>query len=336
MSTQTKHILVIRLSAMGDIAIAVPVINTLLDQNPDLQISVLTKANFKPIFKDLNGVDVITLDAKGEHKGLFGLMTLARQIKAINPDAIADLHSVLRTSILKRLLGGFTFKQIDKGRKEKKELVKGRSFNQLTPTYKRYEKVFHQLGISLNADELKLLTKAPVPDGFLSAFQTDRSTIGIAPLAAFEGKTYPKDLMRQLVKELSSQYQLFLFGGPEDASYLDDISTEGVINLAGKTSLETELDLISNLDLMISMDSGNAHLAAMYGVKVITLWGVTHPYAGFYPIGQPEEYGLMASREIYPKIPTSVYGNKWPDGYEDAMRTIPVQTIVDKVNEILF
>ena len=63
--------------------------------------------------------------------------------------------------------------------------------------------------------------------------------------------------------------------------------------VAGKLSFSEELDTISNLDCMISMDSGNAHLAAMYGVKVITIWGVTHPFAGFAPFHQPKEYSLL-------------------------------------------
>ena len=86
---------------------------------------------------------------------------------------------------------------------------------------------------------------------------------------------------------------------------------------------------------MLSMDSGNAHMAAMLGVKVITLWGATHPYAGFAPFGQPESYMLTANREQYPLLPTSIYGNKIVEGYEYAMRTITPETVVARINEVL-
>jgi ADP-heptose:LPS heptosyltransferase len=86
---------------------------------------------------------------------------------------------------------------------------------------------------------------------------------------------------------------------------------------------------------MISMDSGNAHLAAMLGVKVITLWGATHPFAGFSPFNQPLENALVSDRNLYSKLPTSVYGNKIVKGYEDAMRTISVESIIDKINSLL-
>jgi ADP-heptose:LPS heptosyltransferase len=105
--------------------------------------------------------------------------------------------------------------------------------------------------------------------------------------------------------------------------------------MAGKLDLSEELQLISNLDAMLSMDSGNAHLAANYGIPVVTLWGVTHPYAGFYPFGQPMDNALLADRKKYPLIPTSVYGNKVPEGYENVMSTIKPQEVLDKLVEIL-
>ena len=101
--------------------------------------------------------------------------------------------------------------------------------------------------------------------------------------------------------------------------------------MAGQLKLHQELQLISNLDVMLSMDSGNAHIAAMLGVKVITLWGATHPYAGFSPFDQPKENFLVSDRNMFPKLPTSVYGNKKVAGYEDAMRTILPESIVLKI-----
>ncbi|MFZ4672441.1 MAG: glycosyltransferase family 9 protein, partial [Flavobacterium sp.] len=93
-----------------------------------------------------------------------------------------------------------------------------------------------------------------------------------------------------------------------------------------------ELQLISNLDVMLSMDSGNSHIAAMLGVKVVTLWGATHPFAGFAPFNQTLENCITADREKHPLLPTSVYGNKKVEGYEDVMRTIKVESILKKLN----
>ena len=107
------------------------------------------------------------------------------------------------------------------------------------------------------------------------------------------------------------------------------------MNVAGKLSFKDELNLISNLKLMVSMDSGNAHIAAMFGLEVITLWGVTHPYAGFYPFNQNMDNALLSDRNKYPKIPTSIYGNKYPKGYEGVMESIDYKKVVNKIESIV-
>ena len=86
---------------------------------------------------------------------------------------------------------------------------------------------------------------------------------------------------------------------------------------------------------MLSMDSGNAHFAAMYGVPTVTLWGVTHPFAGFSPFNQPLENALIPDLKKYPKLPCSVYGNKVFEGYEDVMRSINPMSVVKKINDVL-
>jgi ADP-heptose:LPS heptosyltransferase len=83
------------------------------------------------------------------------------------------------------------------------------------------------------------------------------------------------------------------------------------------------------------MDSGNGHLAALFGLAVIIVWGVTHPYAGFAPFNQPEENCILPDLQQFPEIPTSVYGNKVPEGYERVMETIAPQTIYNRVRQIL-
>lgn len=132
--------------------------------------------------------------------------------------------------------------------------------------------------------------------------------------------------------------QILLFGGgPQEEDTLREMAAgyENVTNLAGVLSFEDELSIISNLDAMVAMDSGNAHLSAIYNVPTITLWGVTHPFLGFYPFQQPLENALQADKEKFPLIPTSVYGNKLPKGYEKVMETISPDQVVEKVQRVL-
>ena len=84
MLKQTKHILVIRFSAMGDVAMMVPVLRAITQQYPELKITVLTKPFFKPFFRDLENVTVFTADLKGKYKGAFGIYKLAKELNKNN------------------------------------------------------------------------------------------------------------------------------------------------------------------------------------------------------------------------------------------------------------
>jgi len=323
---------------MGDVAMTVPVLHALTKQYPDLKITVVTRAFFKPFFQDLNNVNVFEADLKGKHKGVIGLFKLSQQLKALGIDAVADLHNVLRSKILKFFFFGIKVVQLDKGRAEKKALTSGHYFKQLKTTHQRYAEVFKALGYAVDLSqptfsESKLLLEN------LNAFISNKNfkTIGIAPFAAHQSKMYPIVQMKDVISELSTRYNVILFGGgAREIEVLNQLETESknVKSVAGKLKLEDELRLISNLDLMLSMDSGNAHIAAMLGKKVITIWGVTHPFAGFTPFNQPIDFALTANRAVFPLIPTSVYGNKFPEGYENAAGSISVEEIIAKVDEV--
>ncbi|WP_287005768.1 glycosyltransferase family 9 protein [Xanthomarina sp.] len=335
----TKHILVIRLSAMGDVAMTVPVLKAFTAQYPEVKLTVLTREFFTPFFRDLENVSVFPADLKGTHKGVLGLYKLSKELKKLNIDAIADLHNVLRTNILKCFFLGKPFVQIDKGRAEKKALVTGKTFQQLKTTHERYADVFRKLGFPLDLANPKFPNRVALNSKLQDLVGADtKKWIGMAPFAAHESKMYPLDLMEQVIETLSKTHKILLFGGgKKEVDILDAYQSkyENVINLAGKLTLDEELDVISNLDVMLSMDSGNAHMAAMLGVKVITIWGVTHPYAGFAPFNQPEDFAILSDREQFPLIPTSIYGNKYPEGYQDAARSITPERVVEKINLVL-
>ncbi|MEP1488957.1 MAG: glycosyltransferase family 9 protein [Algibacter sp.] len=339
MPKQPKHILVIRLSAMGDVAMTVPVLNALNQKYPNVKITVLTRGFFAPFFRDLPNVTVFSAEVNGKHKGVLGLYKLSKELKILKIDAIADLHHVLRSHILKFFFFGKQYIQIDKGRSEKKALVSGENFKQLKTTHQRYADVFEKLGFPIDLSNPIFPQKPVLKNELLDVLgNTSKKRIGIAPFAAHDGKMYPLNLMKEVIASLSKAYAVILFGGGEkEITILNTFETEfeHVVNVAGKLTLNDELDVISNLDVMLSMDSGNAHIAAMLGVKVITIWGVTHPYAGFAPFNQPKDYALLSSREQFPEIPTSIYGNAYPEGYEKASASILPKTIIEKIKSVV-
>ena len=338
-----EHIAVFRMSAMGDVAISVPVVTAFSEQYPDVKITYLTRPLFAPMFSHLPNVEVFTPELNGKHSGLIGLYKLYKELKAKGIDGIADIHNVLRTKILKFYFKGskIPFKQINKGRREKYALTryKFKVFEPLKPSYQRYADVFDALGFPIDLSDDYLLPPTPLSEPVENLLNGSELHIGVAPFASFISKQYPFDKMCEVIEKLSQRYpnsMIYIFGGgKEEEQKVAQIQLPNTENMVGRLSFKQELELISHLDIMIGMDSGNAHLSAMYGIPTITLWGVTHPYAGFYPYDQPKENALLADRTLYPLIPTSVYGKKYPKGYEKAIETISVEMILNKVEQIL-
>ena len=273
-------------------------------------------------------------------------MKLYADLQQLNIDAVADLHNVLRSQIIRTLfsLSGKKVAATDKGRAEKKALTRAENkvFQPVKTMVERHVETFKKLGFSVDLAEPSFPKKAILSEEILSISckKDNFKWIGIAPFAQYESKVYPLDLMQKVIDNLveNGNYKLFLFGGgKEETEKLNALSKqrENIVIVAGKLKFNQELQLISNLDVMLSMDSGNAHIAAMLGIKVITLWGATHPFAGFAPFNQPLENCLTADRNQYPLLPTSVYGNKKVAGYEDVMRSISVEKVVSSIQSQL-
>ena len=333
---KSKHILIIRLSAMGDVAMMVPVLRELIKTNSSYKISILTNPKYFCFFREFKNLNLISFDKKQRHKGLIGLVRLYRELKKQEIDYIIDLHDILRTKFLK-LLFNIPFYQIDKGRFEKQKLISGEVFKPLKNTHQRYRDVFNNLGILIKPLKNSKINKVNISYLKIGSQNKSTKTIGIAPFAAHQGKTYSIQLMEKVIKILAIDFRVFLFGGGEkEGIELDELSSKypNVVNLANKYSLDQQMDVISNLEIMISMDSSNGHVAALLGIKVLTIWGLTHPYAGFSSYGQIDENNILVNRSLFPKIPTSIYGNKIPDGYDNAINTITTEEIINRVREM--
>lgn len=330
---------------MGDVAMTVPVLRALALQHPEVKLTVLSRGFFKPFFEGIPNISFFEADVKGKHKGFGGLLKLYSELKKLDIDAVADLHNVLRSKIITKLFAfcGKKTATTDKARKEKKALTRAKNkvFKPLTPIVKRHAETFSRLGFTIDINVPVFPEKHALSQHVLAITGVKTGKwIGVAPFAQHEGKVYPEDLMQEVINLLAedSMNTVFLFGGgAKEIEVLNKFaySISNRIVVAGKLKLIDELQLISNLDVMLSMDSGNAHMAAMLGVDTVTLWGATHPYAGFAPFHQPIENLLISDRNKYPLLPTSIYGNKKVEGYEDAMRTISPQNVVNRINEIL-
>ena len=330
---------------MGDVAMMIPSLRCLTIAYPDIKITVVTNEFYKPFFSEFKNINFFATDFKNSHKGIKGLLNLFKELKNLKPTHVADLHSVLRTHFLAVLfkLRFIKIKKIDKLRPDKKRLFRksNKVLKPLIPTQYRYSEVFCRLGFNIDLTSHQFPLPKIINDkaqSFLSVIENGKKKIGIAPFASFTGKIYPLDLMQKVVAFLQNENYVLLFGNGKYETDILKVWVKAYPNALGcyvLDSLESELEIISNLDVMLSMDSANGHLAANYNVPVISLWGLTHPFAGYAPFLSKSENELVSNRETYPMLPTSPYGNKTPKGYENIMRSIDVNDVILAINKVL-
>lgn len=335
------NILVIRLSAIGDVAMTVPVIYSAAKSNPGDSFTVLTQAFLIPLFINRpTNVNVIGINTRSTEKSLPGLLRFASALVKYDFDIILDLHDVLRTIIIRSFfhLHGKSVYVIDKARRDRSSLTdpKNKKLRQLKPVIERYADVFRKADLKYY-ESFKSLFDESAPDILSIEEFTGKKIgrwIGLAPFAKHQGKIYPIDDMERVVAELSKRddITIFLFGGGGyEEAILDKWAFDypKVKSVVGKYSLNEELALISRLDLLLCMDSANMHFASLVGTRVISIWGATHPYCGFYGYHQNPEDIIQLDM---PCRPCSVFGQKpCLRGDWACMSQITPEMIVDKV-----
>lgn len=339
MAADNKTIIILRFSALGDIAMTVPVIRLLLQQHPDINVVMVSQPFVAPLFEGIERLTFFGADTKAKYKGFWGLRKLANVLNTTyNAGFCADIHNVLRTKVLRLFLRGKKA-VIDKGRNDKRKLTRSKNkiLKPLKPGFQRYADVFEAIGypVDLNDTYIPPLPLGKALDVFKSAYT---NIIGVAPFARHQPKMYPLELMEKLVKKMSALpgTLVLLLGSKQEAALLEqwEQKYEHVKSIAGQYPFEDELAIIAQLSVMVSMDSANMHLAAIYSVPVISIWGGTHPYAGFYGWKQPETNAVQLD---LPCRPSSVFGNKpCPiHGLQGCMEGITPEMIFEKVQSVL-
>lgn len=343
------HLLIIRFSALGDIAMAVPVVASLARQYPDLRITVLSRPFARVLFEGLApNVGFMGADIKKEYAGLRGMNALYRRLVAKNITAVADFHNILRSNYLRLRfnLGHYHVAHINKHRRGKHRLTRNsdKVMEQQPTSFHNYLEVLARLGYTVEptftsifppeGGNLRLL---PNIIGEKKKFQ---QWIGIAPFAAHKGKIYPKQNMEKVIVQLIQRHpscRIFLFGGGGDEKVVIDGWGEKYKNCVNASAvvggLKNELILMSHLDVMISMDSANMHLASLTATPVVSIWGATHPFAGFMGWHQNPDNAIGLN---LPCRPCSVYGNKpCLRGDYACLKNISPEMVLEKVAKLL-
>ncbi len=316
MKSTEMRLLVIRTSSMGDVALTTPVLRAMSEQYPDVEIMLLTRPSFGPFFNSMSGLSLFFIEIFDRHKGFTGLLRLCKDISRTGKfDIVVDLHDVLRSKILRFLfrLKGVPVIVIEKGRGEKQLVISGKSRKKLKHSVERYSDAFARAGfpLSLTSGPWIIPLEEAVAKVASAAGTFGGMKIGVAPYARHKLKVWPEEYMLRLLTMILEKHKatIYLFGGKEDSDKLSGFQAKLPNSVIAVTDgLDEELALMSRLDFMIAMDSSNMHMAALLGVKVISVWGGTDPVTGFGAWRQPEEQSVRIPASELTCRPCTVYG----------------------------
>lgn len=318
-----RSVLLARFSALGDVAMTIPVVYSVCRANPACDFYYLTRnAPAKLMLEPPPNLHTLPIDTD-RYKGIGGMRRLAAEMrKQYGIEAFADLHNVLRTRLLAfwLRLAGIPVVRLRKGRRGRRALTRRKSkvMMPLVSMRARYREVFFRLGLAYRGSfrgfwadmepKPALYAKAAPPKD-----ATREKWIGIAPFARHRGKIYPPEMMERVVDALARRkgYRLFLFGaGAEEENIIARwaLSTDNIVNMASlRLGFQAELALMHQCDAVISMDSANMHLASLVGTRVVSVWGATHPFGGF--MGWHQRKQDVVSLDMVCR-PCSIFGNR--------------------------
>ena len=338
---EIKNVLVLRFSALGDVAITIPALYSVCRAHPDKRFVMVTRQWSAYLFIDRpSNLVVRGVDVKDEYAGVWGMMRLARQLrKQYQIDAVADLHSVLRSWVIDNTLrlSGVPVVRIDKGHSEKRQLIKGKLRQQLTTSHDRYAEVFHRLGLDF---EETFEGFGPQMTAALPAKTAEEHWIAVAPFSQHRGKEYPLDKVEAVIDLLLQQrddVHIILFGGGnKEKKLLAGVAHRHArtISLAGiKHGFTDEYAVLQQCDVMVSMDSANMHLASLTRTPVVSVWGATHPWCGF--MGWKQDPSNAVQLDL-PCRPCAVFGEKdCRYGDYHCLTDLPPQQIAERVLTLL-
>ena len=332
-----------RFSALGDVAMTVPVLKRVLDENPGVEIIMVSDSRLEGIFSGIGRLTFAGYDLKGKYKGIRGIYRIYDHLNThYEFQAVADLHGVLRTHLVRFLLwvAGKQAAFIHKGRLEKKALTRAEEkvFKALPHSTGRYGDVFRQLGCNISSESYYILGRGQYSQWFDKAWNiTEPIHIGFAPFARHIPKMYNLDRFKEVVKYFDREpYCIHFFGGTRAEQLVIkqwEKDFKFVVPITFGAGFKSELEIMRKLKVMVSMDSANMHLASLVDVPVVSIWGPTHPYAGFYGFNQDPANAIQTDLSCRP---CSVFGNKncWR-GDHACMQNISPEMIIKQVKKII-
>lgn len=344
-----KNVLIVRFSAITDVVLTIPVVYSACRCYPDVNFYLVTRKSMTSMFINTpENLKLVGVDIKSEYKGMGGAYRLIKELRhdyAI--DAVVDLQNDAYSRIMRFESRWHRIPTacVNDYQKNSHPLIRrnNKVMLPLTSMMAHYRETFFRIGLPIQEQFGGLYgEKKTNPEIFAEISQpklADEKWIGIAPFAKHKGKMYPLALMEKVVAEISQEanVKIFLFGGgDEEHAILQGWADryDRVMSIADKRyGFPVELALMNHLDVMLSMDSANMHLASLVGTTVVSIWGATHPYCGFKGWRQLETNTIQLPMTCRP---CSMFGDKpCLNGDYHCLAAISPQVVIEKIKSYL-
>lgn len=273
-----KRILIIRLSSLGDVLLATPLIRSIKTQHPETQIDFLVREEYKSILQFNPNINILYALSRSEK-----MKFLTEILKKNNYDFVIDLQNNFRSRLIRNALGKkiFSFK---KPVIEKYLLVRFKInlFKKLKTITELYAESVPQY--KLDGKGLELF----IPENVQTQLNADGNYIGLTPGSKHFTKRWLEEYFIELGNELvKNNFTPVIFGGRDDKEICERIvrGIDGSINLCNNNDLyQTSADM-KICKVIVCNDSGLMHTAAASGVQVIAIFGSSVKEFGFTPYG---------------------------------------------------
>jgi len=243
---------------LGDAIMTTPAIENLANFHNDIEITLIGSfVSIETLKNHPKVVKTVVLNKK-----YTDLYNISRKIGSF--DAFFSFRSSFRAKFLKFLISAKNKYQFDKNKYQNRHQVE-----------KYNDFVNDSLSVDLTAEKLQIYGH--------DIAKSKKKILGINPGASYGSakRWYPEEFSK-VVRELSNQYDIVIFGGPSEKDIAMDIEKllikKGVNNyqnLAGSTTISELIDCISSLDLFITGDSGPMHVAAAFQIPTVSIFGPT-------------------------------------------------------------
>ncbi len=262
---------------LGDAVMTTPAIENIVEQYPNCELIIFGSSVSTTLFKyHPNLKEIIIDDSKKDGNRYVNLRRLAKSVG--NVDMAFSFRRNFTTKFLLWFISSpLKFKYQRYTKKQRHQVLRYNDF------------INRSLDIKTQANGLKICI--PTQENrnesqnelLATKSQTINPKLGINPGATYGSakRWYPEEFAKVAI-ELSSQYDIIIFGGPAEIEMAKDIEDlllkEGITNyqnLAGKTTVEELIINISSLNLFITNDSGPMHLAAAFKIPTIAIFGPT-------------------------------------------------------------